>query len=191
MKLALKTHRLPLVASALACIAVIGTVFGGATITLPGATGAVPVAFIAAVIASIVIAPPLVRAWPTTRTNPSRRPGLITAAALAAMLAPALCIAAAVGAAFDWGAAAAFVSDLFWLLGLQLITATCITATYQGVTVAVYGLLCALVGRIRGVVQPWAWPLADIAAPVVLAIGSASLAIGVMSLILIGMRDPR
>src|SRR5690606_25282667 len=51
---------------------------------------------------------------------------------------------------------------LLWLLALQLATAALISATYQGMAPALYVLLCALLGRIESIVQPWAWPLAPV-----------------------------
>lgn len=190
MRLALRAHRITAIATVQALLAVLGTLFGSRTILLPALAGEVPVALPVALMAVLVIAAPVTRAWPSPRTNPSRNAGAVTAAVLMIAVGSATTAALLTGGVTGIADAVAYLGILAWLLALQTLAAVWITARSSAMTPAVYVFVCCLLGRVDGAVQPWAWPLAGIH-PGSALVGGATLAVAVMSLVSIGLHDAR
>lgn len=176
MRLALKTHRVVSVAVVQLVAAVIGSAFGDTRLALPGLGGDGPLSLLIALMATLTTAPPLVRAWPRERVNVARNAGMISSAMLCLQLSPAAATAA-VFAISGSTHGIVYVGLLLWLLALQLLVGVLFSATYQGIAPAVYVFLCALVGRVDSVVQPWAWPLADPGVSEAIVIGGGTFAL--------------
>jgi len=187
VKLALTTHRVAPMGLLQAGLAALAVLIGGHLVTLPGPAGEAPLGLFFALLATLVIAPAVVHAWPSTRTDAVRPAGLLAASIIVVQLAPALIVTAA-AALFAGTEVLAYVGMLTWLLALQLAGGVLVSATRQGLVPAVYVLICALLGRIDGVVQPWAWPLADIHPIVMAVLGTATLALSSALLASSGLR---
>lgn len=187
MKLALKTHRVLPVALVETALALLAALVGTTLIALPGPAGDAPLNLLVALAGSLVVAPPLVRAWPTNRTNTVRGAGAVAAVVVLCQIAPGVGVAA-IAATLGATQMLAYVGMLTWLLALQVVAGVLVSAPYQGLAPAVYVMLCALVGRINGVVQPWAWPLADIAPVTMALVGAATLALSLTALACRGTR---
>lgn len=188
MRLVLKTHRVVAVAIVQAILATIGSAYGAVFLMLPGLGGRTPIALLLALLGVLLIAPTLVHAWPSNRTNASRRPGLIAAAVVLLQITPALLVAGTF-VALGTPDGAAYVGMLLWLLAIQLAAGTMLSATYQGVAPAVYVFLCVLVGRIDSAVQPWAWPLAEVDPRIALLLGSGAFFLALVLLGVLGLHD--
>lgn len=181
MRFALKTHRVVLVALVETALALLAALVGTTLIALPGPAGDAPLNLLIALAGSLVVAPPLVRAWPTNRTNTVRGAGAVAAVVVLCQIAPGV-VVATIAATLGAPQMLAYVGMLTWLLALQVVAGVLVSAPYQGLASAVYVMLCALVGRIDGVVQPWAWPLAGIAPATTAVIGTATLALSLTAL---------
>lgn len=188
MKLALKTHRVVPVALVETALALLAALVGTTLVALPGPAGDAPLNLLVALAGSLVVAPPLVRAWPTNRTNTVRGAGAVAAVVVLCQIAPGVGVVAIIAATLGAPQMLAYVGMLTWLLALQVVAGVLVSAPYQGLAPAVYVMLCALVGRIDGVVQPWAWPLASIAPVTTVVIGTASLALSLTALACHGTR---
>jgi hypothetical protein len=186
VKLAFKTHQLAWLALAQALLAVIGATLGGTLLELPGLAGSAPLALLIALLGALLVAPPIVRAWPSTRTNASRSPGLITVSIVTLQLIPAVLVAS-LSTLFGGHSGIPYIGMLLWLLAIQLSVGALVSATYQGVAPAVYVLLCALVGRVDSVIQPWAWPLDSVAPGVYVAIGGAACLLSLTIVATVGL----
>lgn len=187
MKPALTTHRVAPIGLLQAGSAALAVLVGGRLVTLPGPAGEAPLGLFFALLAALIMAPPVVRAWPSTRTDAVRNAGLVAVTIILLQLAPALIVTAA-AALLAGPEVLAYVGMLTWLLALQLAGGVLVSATRQGLVPAVYVLICALLGRIDGVVQPWAWPLADIDPIVMASLGAAVLALSLGLLAVRGLR---
>lgn len=190
MRAALTTHRVRSIGLLQAGLAALAVLIGGHLVTLPGPAGEAPLALFLALLGALVIAPALVRAWPSTRTDAVRNAGLLAAVVVTLQIGPAL-VVTALAALIAGPGVLAYVGMLTWLLALQIAGGVLVSATYQGLVPAVYVLICALLGRIDGVVQPWAWPLADIDPVVMALLGAAALALSLGLLASRGLRMRR
>ncbi|WP_425839357.1 hypothetical protein [Microbacterium sp. PA5] len=187
MKLALKTHRVAPIGLLQAGLAALAALVGGHLVTLPGPAGEAPLGMFLALLGTLLIAPALVRAWPSTRTDAVRSAGLLAAVMVSLQIGPAL-VASALAALLAGPEVLAYVGMLTWLLALQIVGGVLVSATHQGLVPAVYVLICALLGRIDGVVQPWAWPLADIGPAVMALLGMTALMSSLGLLVSCGLR---
>lgn len=192
MRLALKNHGLRWLLPANLAIAAMAAVIGGIRLPVPslGGTNGVPVAVLAALAGCILLSLATNTAWPASRTVPVRSPALVLTGVLAAVLLPTLLVVLIVALLAADTTGFVYLGVWGWLLALQLLTGTWLSMRHQAVGPVAYVLLCALLGRVDSSVQPWAWPLASVSAPVALAVGGAALAIAVASLLAHGMHDP-
>lgn len=187
MKLALKTHRVAPIGLLQAGLAALAALIGGHLVTLPGPAGEAPLGMFLALVGTLLIAPALVRAWPSTRTDAVRSAGQLAAVMVSLQIGPAL-VASALAALLAGPEVLAYVGMLTWLLALQIVGGVLVSATHQGLVPAVYVLICALLGRFDGVVQPWAWPLADIGPAVMALLGMTALMSSLGLLVSCGLR---
>lgn len=185
MKLAITTSRTLWAALIQTALAAVGSGFGALLVGLPGPGGEAPLALLIALLGALLIAPGIVSTWPEDRTVPSRRSGAIALTLVLLQIAPALLIALAFGV-FGNTSGLSYAGMFLWLLAIQLAAGVMISATFQGVAPAVYVMLCALLGRIDGVVQPWAWPLAGIQPVHALLLGALAFVVASVLLVAVG-----
>ncbi|WP_405374614.1 MULTISPECIES: hypothetical protein [unclassified Microbacterium] len=163
MNLAAKTYRLAWVVPLTVLITALAVGLGSVLVPLPSftGTGGVPFSVLTALLFGVIIAFPLTAGSPGDRTVAVRQPSLIAAGMVIVVLVPSAALAVTVEVVAPGGPVIHYLAALGWLLGLQLLTATFISATYQALPPALYVLVCALLGRADGEVQWWAWPLDD------------------------------
>lgn len=187
MRPALTTHRVVPIGLLQAGVAALAVLVGGQLVTLPGPAGEAPLGLSFALLGTLLIAPAIVRAWPSTRTDAVRNAGLLTAVMVSLQIGPAL-VVCALASVLAGPEVLAYVGMLTWLLALQLTGGVLVSAAHQGLVPAVYVLICALLGRLDGAVQPWAWPLADIDPVLMALLGAATLALSLGLLVSRGLR---
>lgn len=191
MKWALRAYKAVWILGILVLAGAAGTVWQEVTLALPSVMGTnpVPVGLGFALLACVAVAYAINLGWPETHVVSVRSARRTLALLLCTAVLPltvALCLLDLGGI----GAGASFVGTFMWLLGGQLAVAALLTSRYQAMGPAVYVLLCALMGRVDGEVQLWAWPLASSAGFDAVAVGTVAFAAGVCLLLLRGLRLP-
>jgi|GEM_PF-1621233 len=191
MSFALRAHGFRRAVLIQLVLAALGVSVGGMTLPFPslGGTGTagLPVPVLTALAGSIVLAGPSAAAWPAARTNGVRSASATLIAVLGLTIGPTALLCGAVALLLPGAAAADHLGVLAWMLALQLAVGTWISARHQAMGPAVYVLLCALLGRSGSVVQPWAWPLADVPSEWALVFGLTALALALACLARFGL----
>ncbi|MFN7149865.1 MAG: hypothetical protein ACK4V6_10330 [Microthrixaceae bacterium] len=191
MKLALLAFHVRWILPLQLLLAVLGGFFGKLTVAVPSLSGGgqLPVTLLCAMLGVILLALPTNSTWPANRTVATRPPAVVLAAVVGITIAPAMLTGVALGLVADASTGLQYVGSYMWLLAIQLSLGVLVSGRMQALGPALYVLVCALLGRVDSSVQPWAWPLADIAPAIALSIGCVSLAIATILLLVMGLHD--
>ena len=188
MRLAIKAYRAPFLLITFSILGIIGLLMSNVALSFPSVTGEarVPIGIILGLIACAITASAALGGWPEPQTVTVRPAGGILAVILGALTCISLGSVALIGSV-GWNAGTLFAGTTAWLLAIQLVVGIFASSKYQAMGPAVYVLLCALVGRVDGQVQPWAWPLAELDGILALAIGGVCLLSSLILLSFLGL----